>query len=1579
MQKWKVLFFSSLCLLFPIFLSAQWLETTIYLPDSLTGVVYPQAFTYNVTNNTIYVGGSSGHCIIAIDGTTNQKIAKIPAGSDIIDLCWNSIDNKVYCANWGDDFVTVIDGITNSVITNIQLEEYPNALVYNINNNKVYCAIDEGDKVAVIDGATDTVIKNIPVGDGPLDLVYNQISNKIYCKDDGGTLYIIDGVTDTTITSIALGYGYPSDLVFNSTLNKVYVSNYSWSNVTVIDGATDSVLATIPVGYRPTALAFNSINNKIYSANTDSSVSIIDGVNDSVIVVVSAGNRPCALVYNPTENKVYCANNSSNDVTVIDGETNEINVVIQVENNPCALIYNPTNNEIYCANSGSSNLSIINGQTNQVIMAVQLVYGTYFLIYNPLNNKIYSANRFSDNVTVFDGGTNDVIATIEVGDNPFALVYNPTNNKIYCANNGSSDVTIIDGASNQIITTVQVGSGPYALTYNPIGDKIYCANYNSDNLTVIDGATDTVITSIQVGNAPRALIYNSSNNKVYSANRRSDDVAVIDGELDSMITIIETDDRPYVLAYNTINNKVYCGHSSYRSDNLIIIDGEADTVIVTIDAADDVRALIYNPDNNKVYCANNDDDNVMVIDGTTDSIITTISVGNAPHKLIYNPVNNKIYCANRVDDNVSIIDVLTNQVINTIGVGDYPIAFALNPQQNRAYVANYYGSSISVIRDFISDVGVTQIISPTGMIDSGSVVIPRAVMKNFGTHQSSSFPAIFRIGEFYFDSQDVPELLPGDSIVVDFVSWDVSQIGIHPVKCSTSLFRDQNSLNDAVIDTILVLREFDVGAVSILSPIGTVDSGTTIIPQTIVKNFGFAPADFPVWLKIYNNNNLVVRKSPIVSQFSASLTGENQTTVKQLGINQDKIKSQSEVDSQSGYDRFSEVKINSKDEKHKVDQIYEDVIWLSLEPGDSVIGEFQSWIPISPGEYYIESFTALPEDMNPLNDTVHDSIFVRTLDVSINRIITPTGIIDSGLVVVPQVVINNLGNTEVSFPITFKISNFYSDTVNISNLSPYDSTTVNFQTWTVLERGTHIIKCTTALIGDINPVNNFLIDTVTVQVLDVGVDLIIAPSGVIDSGSTVTPMVKVKNYGTTETSFPVWFRIQSDTENLRKPFKITSNKTNLIKTKMSHSKEIKSDAVISFDQIYEDSVWLPLAPDDSIFAVFDQWTATIPDTYLIQSFTTFIEDMNPSNDSAYGSVIVSRPFHDVGVINILVPADTVDSNNILIPTATVKNYGLTTVSFPVFFRDSISNYYDVQQVNNLQPDSTCQIRYHLWRIMNPRGEFLVKCSTALPYDINNSNDAYEKQIFCRVKDVTVCRIFFPDIVDSGTTVIPQVEVKNLGNSLVTFPTWFKIHCANKSKVKMQNTKLKVAKINTKLIASNILYETKISNLFDQIYEDSACLTLPPEDSIICWFRPWTATIPDTYRLESFTELQGDINRRNDTTYGSVIVRSSVYIAEPSNFQFLPKSFALENCQPNPFKDQTIIRYALPKKCQINLYIYNSFGILVQTLKTGDKDIGYNRFIWYGDDDKGNKVSKGVYFYRLETDGFISTKKMLKLE
>ena len=148
---------------------------------------------------------------------------------------------------------------------------------------------------------------------------------------------------------------------------------------------------------------------------------------------------------------------------------------------------------------------------------------------------------------------------------------------------------------------------------------------------------------------------------------------------------------------------------------------------------------------------------------------------------------------------------------------------------------------------------------------------------------------------------------------------------------------------------------------------------------------------------------------------------------------------------------------------------------------------------------------------------------------------------------------------------------------------------------------------------------------------------------------------------------------------------------------------------------------------------------------------------------------------DVGVIAISAPGDTVDSNSVVIPRATVFNFGDTTVNFQVECKESEQPYYSLKQITNLLPQESQEFNFTLsWRIALSRGYHVVKCSTLLPNDMNNSNDALEKTFFCQVKEISVLELFIPDTVDSGVIITPRARLKNLGNTRETFLAIFKI-------------------------------------------------------------------------------------------------------------------------------------------------------------------------------------------------------------
>lgn len=149
-----------------------------------------------------------------------------------------------------------------------------------------------------------------------------------------------------------------------------------------------------------------------------------------------------------------------------------------------------------------------------------------------------------------------------------------------------------------------------------------------------------------------------------------------------------------------------------------------------------------------------------------------------------------------------------------------------------------------------ADVGVTAVIAPTGTVDSGTVVVPRATVRNY-TGSAAVFPVTMRIGTGYLQNRQ--ESLPGyGTRDVSFPAWIARPRGTHAVTCWTWLASDTNQANDTARATVTVGQpaQLDVGVTAIVAPTGSVDSGTIVRPRAVCRNFGLVDTVFPVTMLI---------------------------------------------------------------------------------------------------------------------------------------------------------------------------------------------------------------------------------------------------------------------------------------------------------------------------------------------------------------------------------------------------------------------------------------------------------------------------------------------------------------------------------------------------------------------------------------------------------------------------------------------------------------------------------------------------------------------------------------------------------
>jgi photosystem II stability/assembly factor-like uncharacterized protein len=93
------------------------------------------------------------------------------------------------------------------------------------------------------------------------------------------------------------------------------------------------------------------------------------------------------------------------------------------------------------------------------------------------------------------------------------------------------------------------------------------------------------------------------------------------------------------------------------------------------------------------------------------------------------------------------------------------------------------------------------------------------------------------------------------------------------------------------------------------------------------------------------------------------------------------------------------------------------------------------------------------------------------------------------------------------------------------------------------------------------------------------------------------------------------------------------------------------------------------------------------------------------------------------------------------------------------------------------------------------------------------------------------------------------------------------------------------------------------------------------------------------------------------------------------YSVIPKDFSLSQNYPNPFNPETKIKFGLPKGSNVSLIIFDAAGRQIEEPVNSRLNPGTYEVTWPAT-GSGSNYSSGVYFYKLVTDGFAETKKMI---
>lgn len=107
------------------------------------------------------------------------------------------------------------------------------------------------------------------------------------------------------------------------------------------------------------------------------------------------------------------------------------------------------------------------------------------------------------------------------------------------------------------------------------------------------------------------------------------------------------------------------------------------------------------------------------------------------------------------------------------------------------------------------------------------------------------------------------------------------------------------------------------------------------------------------------------------------------------------------------------------------------------------------------------------------------------------------------------------------------------------------------------------------------------------------------------------------------------------------------------------------------------------------------------------------------------------------------------------------------------------------------------------------------------------------------------------------------------------------------------------------------------------------------------------------------------------TYGHGVYKSNIsFITNVKATTNEKMTYNLSQNFPNPFNPVTTIKYSILKTSFVTIKVYDVLGREVETLVNEEKPSGT-----YKVEFNGNKLSSGIYFYRMQAGDFVGTKKI----
>lgn len=189
----------------------------------------------------------------------------------------------------------------------------------------------------------------------------------------------------------------------------------------------------------------------------------------------------------------------------------------------------------------------------------------------------------------------------------------------------------------------------------------------------------------------------------------------------------------------------------------------------------------------------------------------------------------------------------------------------------------------------------------------------------------------------------------------------------------------------------------------------------------------------------------------------------------------------------------------------------------------------------------------------------------------------------------------------------------------------------------------------------------------------------------------------------------------------------------------------------------------------------------------------------------------------------------------------------------------------------------------------------------------------------------------------------------------------------------------VAKIKEPLAKVSIK-ENKTDKVLQDIWIAPSSMLLSVKDSTFGEYKEITVDLTKYVGKEIYLDVE---TAGKSKKVAPLFVDDYLFVTNSANANLgkraatiddLPTTYALKQNYPNPFNPSTMISYSLPNNTFVTLKVFDVLGNEVATLVNEEKPAGN-----FEVEFNASGLSSGIYFYRIQTESFVDTKKLIMLK